>query len=112
MTIERKYQPQAQRASDLLYTAIIAVEECGADEALTAIVIALGDQKRNLQRLFELDPSLVKDVRYPAQVIPLGLDGGYPFGPVTEDDVVGQAFVKAWNKGAQSVGGEMKGSRR
>lgn len=52
--IEAKYQMQAAKAADALRTALLAVENCGADVELTHIVTRLSDDRRTLCRLFGL----------------------------------------------------------
>jgi hypothetical protein len=60
VTIERyTYAAQAQRAADLTYTLLGAVEDCGADPELTNIVVELRAIHQRIRRLFDLvqDPA-------------------------------------------------------
>lgn len=52
--IEDKYKPQAAAAADALRTALLAVEDCGADVELTNIVVGLSDARTKLCTLFGL----------------------------------------------------------
>ena len=69
--IEDKYKPQAQRAADLFYTLMGAVETCGADPELTDIVSRLADDHNRIRRLFGLDLMQIVRVIYAEDIYPL-----------------------------------------
>jgi hypothetical protein len=62
---------RAQRAADLYYTLMGAVEDCGASEALTELVMRLSDDHRKIRQMFGLDPSQIVRVIRPDDIYPL-----------------------------------------
>ena len=67
--IEDRYKPQAQTAVNFFRTVLLAVEECGADPELTAIVTVLSDLQSQMRRLFGLIPGQITMDMQPQDVI-------------------------------------------
>lgn len=73
MTESSDFTAQAQRAADLYYTLLSAVEACGASTELTELVIRLSEDHGKIRQMFGLNPMQVVRVIQPDDIYPLGI---------------------------------------